>query len=64
MNIILFTLVGISLYALADQIVKVIERRRGSTLPNRSLLFLAIILPMALITFEILQRVLQSGPAS
>jgi predicted PurR-regulated permease PerM len=60
MQILTFTLVAIVLYVVADQLLKFIERRRGSPLPQRSLVFLAIIAPLALITFEILQRLLQT----
>jgi hypothetical protein len=64
-SIVLFTLVAVVLYAASDQIVKAIERRRGQPLDNRALVFFVIMFPLTLITFQVLQRLLQGdAPAS
>jgi len=59
-EILLFTGVGIALYLLADWIVRKIEEQRGSTLEQRQVVFFVVFLTMALISFQILQRVLTS----
>ena len=55
MEIILFTTVAIVLYVVSDNIVKAIEKRRGELLPNRSVIFFAIIAVLATISFNLLQ---------
>lgn len=55
MEIILFTLVAIILYQSADGLLKYIEKRKGKTLENRSLIFFVIITVLALTTFNLLQ---------
>jgi len=49
---------GIGLYLLSDWILVRIERVRGTPLPNRSLIFFAIIFILAIVTFEVIQRIL------
>jgi hypothetical protein len=58
MEILLFTLNAIVVYLLADWIVRVIEQRRGEPLKNRQAIFFVAFLSLAMITFNILQRVL------
>lgn len=60
MQIVLFTLVAAALYFFADWVLRTLEARRGAPFPNRSLLFFAIIMPLALIVFELMDRL---GPA-
>jgi len=55
LEIILFTTVAIVLYVVSDNIVKAIEKRRGELLPNRSVIFFAIIAVLATISFNLLQ---------
>ena len=54
MEIVYFTLVGIGLYFVSDWILDRIEIRRGARLEYRSLIFFAIILALALVTFQLL----------
>ena len=61
-QVLLFTVVAVGLYFLADWVVRVIEMRRGEPLPNRSLVYFLIILALSITNFEIIQRVLQRGP--
>lgn len=61
MQIVLFTVVAVGLYFFADWLLRVIEHYRGSPLPNRSLVFFAIILVATLVSFEIIQRLLQGA---
>ncbi len=55
LEMILFTLIAVILYAVADGIVKALEKRKGELLNNRSLIFFAIITILALVTFNLLQ---------
>ena len=52
MEIVYFTLAGIVLYFGADWILNRIEQARGERLKNRSVVFFAIILVMALVLFQ------------
>ena len=60
-EILLFTGVGIVLYLASDWIVRKMEERRGTPLAQRQIVFFAVFLTMALISFQILQRVLSSA---
>lgn len=51
MEIVYFTVVAIGLYFLADWILDRVERARGARFENRSLVYFAIILPLAVLTF-------------
>ena len=55
MGIVYFTLVAVALYFGADRLLDWIERKRGARFENRQLVFFAIILPLALLTFWLLQ---------
>ncbi len=55
MEIIYFAVVAIGLYAVADAALRWLERQRGAPFENRQLVFFAIILPLALLTFWLLQ---------
>jgi hypothetical protein len=59
-EIIYFTLVAIGLYFASDWILDRIESARGRPFENRSVIFFAIILVLALVSFEILGRLLRS----
>ncbi len=61
MDAIYFTVVAIVLYFAADAILDWIERLRGGRFENRQLVFFAIILPLALVSFALIR--LLSGPA-
>ncbi|MCP3674128.1 MAG: TssN family type VI secretion system protein [Gammaproteobacteria bacterium] len=56
MEILLFTLVAIILYQVADGLLKAIEKRKGKLLENRSLIFFVIITVLALASFNLLQK--------
>jgi len=56
MQIVLFTLLAIVLYVVADRILDAIERRAGRRFDNRSVIFFAILLVLAVASFAIVQR--------
>lgn len=58
MEIILFTLVAILLYLIADKLLRFFEARRGEPLPHRSLIFFVLLLTLALLSFNFLDAVL------
>ena len=55
MEIVYFTVVAIGLYAVSDALLRWLERLRGAPFENRQVAFFAIILPLALITFWLVQ---------
>lgn len=61
MELVYFTLTGIILYVLTDRVLDRIERARGSRFENRSIIFFAIILVLALISFQIIQNLMRSS---
>jgi len=60
-EIVIFTLNAIVVYLLSDQAVRYIERRRGQVLKQRQVVFFAIFLVLALLSFRVL-RGLFGGP--
>lgn len=56
MEVVLFTLVAIVIYFAADWILRTLEARRGAPFKNRSIVFFAIILPLALIVFSLMEN--------
>lgn len=61
MEILLFTVTGIVLYVSADALLKRIEAGREEPLENRSIIFFAIFLPLALISFQLIQYLMANG---
>ncbi len=61
MDIVLFTITAIALYAFSDWVVRRIETARGGVMKNRSLVFFAIITPLALLSFALIRHLLASG---
>lgn len=57
MEIVIFTLNGIVIYLLSDWILRTVERKRGSVLPQRPIVFFVIFLILVLVSFQILQRI-------
>lgn len=57
-EIVAFTGVAVLLYLASDRILEAIEVRRGERLAHRSVVFFAILVTLALISFSILERVL------
>ena len=58
MEILLFTLVAIVIYLVADWIVRRIEARRGEVLKQRQVIFFAVFLVLALVSFRVLRILL------
>ena len=64
MEILYFTAIAIGLYALSDWLLDQIERIRGRRLANRQLVFFAIILVLAVVTFQLMGGLLRpAGPS-
>ena len=61
MEIVIFTLNAIVVYLVADWIVRLIETKRGEVLKQRQVVFFVIFLTLALVTFQALQTLLQTG---
>ena len=57
MQFVLFTILGIALYLVSDRVVQALERRAGRVFEHRTLVFFAILLALALVTFAAVQRV-------
>lgn len=53
-EILVFTLTAAFLYLFSDWLLRFIELQRGAPLKNRSVVFFAIILVLALVSFELL----------
>jgi hypothetical protein len=62
MELVWFTIVGIALYFGTDRILDYIEIRRGQRFENRSVIFFAIILVLALVSFQLIQTLMERGP--
>ncbi len=60
-EILVFTLNAIVIYFLADWILRQIEARRGGVLKQRQLIFFAIILVLAVVSFRVLRVILSSA---
>ena len=57
-ELLLFTLVAIVIYLVSDWIVRMIEARRGAALKQRQVIFFAVFLVLALISFRVLRILL------
>ena len=55
MDLVYFTLIAIGVYYGADWILDRIERARGARFGNRQVVFFAIILPLALVSFWLMR---------
>jgi len=55
MAIIWFTLTAIALYLVSDWLLERVEIAMGKRLEHRSIIFFAILLSLALVTFSIIQ---------
>jgi NADH:ubiquinone oxidoreductase subunit 6 (subunit J) len=56
MEMIYYTVAAVLLYLVSDWILNRIEIRRGERLENRSLIFFAIILVLAVVFFNLIQQ--------
>jgi predicted PurR-regulated permease PerM len=61
MDIVYFTVIAIGIYFTADRLLDWIERKRGARFENRQVVFFAIVLPLALITFWLVRLLQTSG---
>ena len=59
MELIAFTLAGIVLYFFSDWLLDRIEQARGARFENRSIIFFAIILVLALVSFQIIGHLMR-----
>jgi len=57
-ELLLFTLNAIVIYLVADWILRSIESRRGEVLKQRQVVFFAIFLVLALVSFRVLKALL------
>ena len=58
MQYVYFTITAIFLYLASDMILTKIEAKRGKPLPNRSLIFFAIILVLAIVSFRMIEHLM------
>ncbi len=56
MEIILFTIAAIVLYIGSDRALNYVELRRGARFEHRSLIFFTILVVLALVSFNLIQR--------
>ena len=61
MELIYYTIAALLLYGISDYILNTIEIRMGKRLPNRSMIFLAIILVLSTSSFAIIQTIFQKS---
>ena len=59
MELIAFTLAGIVLYFFSDWLLDRIEQARGARFENRSIIFFAIILVLALVSFQVISHLMR-----
>ncbi len=59
-DLVLFTLNAIVIYLVSDWLVRLIEKRRGTALKQRQIVFFVIFLSLALISFRFLKILLES----
>jgi hypothetical protein len=59
MELIAFTLAGIVLYFFSDWLLDRVEQARGARFENRSIIFFAIILALALVSFQVIGRLMR-----
>ncbi len=59
MEIVYYTLTGIALYFVSDWLLERIEQARGTRFENRTVIFFAIILVLALVSFQIISRLMR-----
>ena len=56
MSVIYFTVVAIALYFVSDWLLQQVEVQTGRRFEHRTLIFFAILLTLALITFSFIQK--------
>jgi hypothetical protein len=60
-QILLFTALAVVLYLVADRALNALELRAGRRFDNRSLIFFAILLALAVVTFSAVQHFAPGG---
>lgn len=55
MQFVYFTITAILLYVFSDWLLRKIEAKRGEPLPNRSIIFLVIIMVLAIGSFKLIE---------
>ncbi|MCZ7560023.1 MAG: hypothetical protein M5U30_08255 [Burkholderiaceae bacterium] len=60
MEVVYFTITAALLYFAADRLLDAMERRAGRRFEQRSLIFFALLLGMAIVSFAVLRRLLDS----
>ncbi|MCP4187625.1 MAG: hypothetical protein GY763_08505 [Gammaproteobacteria bacterium] len=55
MQFVYFTITAVLLYVFSDWLLRQIEAKRGKPLPNRSLVFLVIIMVLAVGSFKVIE---------
>ena len=58
MEFVYYTITGIVLYLISDQILLAAERWQGKVFEHRSLIFFVIILVLALTTFKVIETII------
>lgn len=61
-ELVLFTLNAVVIYLVADRLVRIIEHRLGRVLKQRQVVFFAIFLVLALLSFRLLRTLLGEPP--
>ena len=64
MEIILFTLVGIALYILADRMLVWLESIHGEPLPHRQVVYFVLILSLSMGTFALIRSNFQAAQST
>jgi hypothetical protein len=57
-ELVLFTLNAIVVYLVSDWLVRLIEKRRGTVIKQRQIVFFAIFLVLALASFRLMKMIL------
>jgi len=60
-DLIIFTLNAVVIYVISDWLLRVLERRRGQVFKQRQVVFFAIFLVLALVSFALLRHFLGTG---
>lgn len=60
-EILIFTLNAILVYLFSDWIIRTIEEKRGERLKHRQIMFFAVFLTLALVSFQILRNIFASS---
>lgn len=59
MEILYFTAVAVGLYVVSDAVLNYIERARGARFAHRDAIFFAIILVLAMVSFQLMSQLMR-----